>query len=190
MALISAQIRKGSTVLLPWHIVGGFSEGCTMLELFQSIKNGSIDLGTWVFPEKLRDLPITVSVGKSKTDAFDNVMANMNVVQTVSLFGHYVRFNLVEDKDQKRSTACEMPSESGTEDSGAESGKAKRNAFEVLISGARKLSLPEPYAADGDIVNNKRVLYNRVLQMLQKAGLGFTPTNFDQGKTLKLHLDH
>lgn len=112
MALISAQIRKGSTVLLPWHIVGGFSEGCTMLELFQSIKNGSIDLGTWVFPEKLRDLPITVSVGKSKTDAFDNVMANMNVVQTVSLFGHYVRFNLVEDKDQKRSTACEMPSES------------------------------------------------------------------------------
>lgn len=63
-------------------------------------------------------------------------------------------------------------------------GKAKRNAFEVLISGARKLSLPEPYAADGDIVNNKRVLYNRVLQMLQKAGLGFTPTNFDQGKTL------
>lgn len=82
-----------------------------MLELFQSIKNGSIDLGTWVFPEKLRDLPITVSVGKSKTDAFDNVMANMNVVQTVSLFGHYVRFNLVEDKDQKRSTACEMPSE-------------------------------------------------------------------------------
>lgn len=122
MALISAQIRKGSTVLLPWHIVGGFSEGCTMLELFQSIKNGSIDLGTSVFPEKLRDLPITVSVGKSKTDAFDNVMANMNVVQTVSLFGHYVRFNLVEDKDQKRSTACEMPSESGTEDSGAESG--------------------------------------------------------------------
>lgn len=79
-----------------------------MLELFQSIKNGSIDLGTWVFPEKLRDLPITVSVGKSKTEAFDNVMANMNVVQTVSLFGHYVRFNLVEDKDQKRSTACEM----------------------------------------------------------------------------------
>lgn len=63
-------------------------------------------------------------------------------------------------------------------------GKAKRNAFEVLISGARKLFLPEPYAADGDIVNNKRVLYNRVLQMLQKAGLGFTPTNFDQGKTL------
>lgn len=63
-------------------------------------------------------------------------------------------------------------------------GNAKKNAFEVLLSGARKLSLPEPHAVDGGIVNNKRVLYNRVPKMLQKAGLGFTPTNVDQGKTL------
>lgn len=42
-------------------------------------------------------------------------------------------------------------------------GKAKRNAFEVQPSGARKLSLHEPRALDGGIANNKQVLYNKVL---------------------------
>lgn len=55
-------------------------------------------------------------------------------------------------------------------------GKAKRNAFEVQPSGARKLSLHEPRALDGGIANNKQVLYNKVLEMLQD--LGFIQCNF------------
>lgn len=59
-------------------------------------------------------------------------------------------------------------------------GKARRNSFEVLLSGARKLSLQEPHALDGGIANNKRLLYNKFLEMLQKACLGFTQCNFEQ----------
>ena len=48
--------------------------------------------------------------------------------------------------------------------------------------GARKISFPDPYAEDGKVSNNKRVLYNKVIAMLDEAGLGFTPWSMDDGK--------
>lgn len=81
--------------------------------LYNSIRDGSLRLGTWTFPDKFGDMPLSVSVGKSKTDTFDNVMANMNLI---------MRFNLIEVKDDKKSTACsERPHEPGTEALDAES---------------------------------------------------------------------
>ena len=60
--------------------------------------------------------------------------------------------------------------------------RAKRNVNDVLLMGARKLVLPEPYAEDGKIVNNKRLVYNKILYMLGNAGLGFTPMTMNEGK--------
>lgn len=37
---ISVQIWKGAAVILQWHIVGGFFDARSMLELFNSIENG------------------------------------------------------------------------------------------------------------------------------------------------------
>lgn len=47
-------------------------------------------------------------------------------------------------------------------------GKAKKNAFEFLLSGARKLSLPEPHAVDEGIVNNIGVLNNIFLKCYKR----------------------
>jgi hypothetical protein len=53
--------------------------------------------------------------------------------------------------------------------------------FEILMSSGRKLSLPTPQAEDTQKQNNKIRLYNKVLQLLEKAGLGFTQQNMDNG---------
>ena len=49
------------------------------------------------------------------------------------------------------------------------------------MSSGRKLSLPTPQAEDTQKQNNKIRLYNKVLQLLEKAGLGFTQQNMDNG---------
>ena len=55
------------------------------------------------------------------------------------------------------------------------------NAFEVLKQASRKLSLPQPYPEDTKIAISKRTLYNRVLLVLQRAGLSFTADSMESG---------
>lgn len=43
--LVSLQIRAGSTVVLPWNVIVGFSDACTMSELYSAVTNGSF----WIF---------------------------------------------------------------------------------------------------------------------------------------------
>ena len=42
MSIVSVQIRHRCLPVLPWNIIGGFSEACTLLELFTAIKNGML----------------------------------------------------------------------------------------------------------------------------------------------------
>lgn len=57
-----------------------------------------------------------------------------------------------------------------------------KNINDVLLSNARKLQLPEPFSEDAKISNNKRVVYNKIIYLLENAGLGFTPMTLNEGK--------
>ena len=94
----------------------------------------------------------------SKTDFFDNVMLSVSVSVAVALFGGYLRFNLVEQSDNNNNSTVNVNDQSP-------SMQSKRSAFEVLMTSSRKTSLPEPYAEDTSIPNNKRLVFNRVLRM-------------------------
>ena len=52
MALVSVQISSGAVVHLPWNIVGEYNSSCTLGELYESIKTGSIPIDMWEFPSK------------------------------------------------------------------------------------------------------------------------------------------
>lgn len=56
--------------------------------------------------------------------------------------------------------------------------KFKKDAFKVLMSASKRLTLPSPHNED----NNKRIVYNKILQILEKAGLGFTVESLESGK--------
>nr|XP_022306505.1 uncharacterized protein LOC111112916 isoform X2 [Crassostrea virginica] len=186
MSVVSISIRHGSTVILPWTIIEGYSDGCTFLDLFEGVKSNRFDLGSWIFPEKLQNTKVCVSIGKTKTECDPAIITN-KVAVTIPVFGHYIRYSLSNDNESNSCTRmCSTTATSSSDDSVVgdpfDGNSAKRNVNDVLLMGARKLVLPEPYAEDGKIVNNKRLVYNKILYMLGNAGLGFTPMTMNEGK--------
>ena len=86
------------------------------------------------------------------------IMLSVSVSEAVALFGRYLRFNLVEQSDNNNNSTLNVNDQSP-------SMQSKRSAFEVLMISSRKTSLPEPYAEDTSIPNNKRLVFNKVLHM-------------------------
>ena len=86
------------------------------------------------------------------------IMLSVSVSEAVALFGRYLRFNLVEQSDNNNNSTLNVNDQSP-------SMQTKRSAFEVLMTSSRKTSLPEPYAEDTSIPNNKRLVFNKVLHM-------------------------
>ena len=156
-SLLSCQISVGATIILPWNVVGGYSTGASVGYLYTSICNGSVGTG-WELPAKYKDFSSKASIGRSKTDSFDNVMLSVSVSEAVALFGQYLRFNLVEQSDIYNNSTLNVDDQSP-------SMQSKCSAFEVLMTSSRKTSLPEPYAEDTSIPNNKRLVFNKVLHM-------------------------
>ena len=156
-SLLSCQITVGATIILPWNIVGGYSTGASVGDLYTSICNGSVWTG-WELPAKYKNFSVKASIGRSKTDSFDNVMLSVSVSEAVALFGRYQRFNLVEQSDNNNNSTLNVNDQSP-------SMQSKRSAFEVLMTSSRKTSLPEPYAEDTSIPNNKRLVFNKVIHM-------------------------
>ena len=149
-SLLWCQISVGATIILPWNIVGGYSTGASVGDLKTSICNGSVGTG-WELPAKYKDFSFKASIGRSKTDSFDNVMLSVSVSEVVALFGRYLSFNLVEQSDNNNNSTLNVNDQSP-------SMQSKRSAFEVLMTSSRKTSLPEPYAEDTSIPNNKRLV--------------------------------
>lgn len=185
MSVVSVCIRQGSTVILPWTIIEGYSEGCTFLQLYEGVKSDNFDLGSWTFPEKLRNAKVSVAIGKNKTECDPAIITN-KVASTIPVFGHYIRYSLTDNKINVDNESCppscsndQTSSSAGTQPN---NDTPKRNINDVLLMGARKLTLPEPYAEDSKITNNKRVVYNKILYMFGSAGLGFTPMTMNEGK--------
>ena len=82
---------------------GGYSTGASVGDLYTSICNGSVGTG-WELPAKYKDFSVKASIGRSKTDSFDNVMLSFSVSEAVALFGRYLRFNLVEQSDNNNNS--------------------------------------------------------------------------------------
>ena len=154
-SLLSCQISLWATIILPWNIVGGYSTGASVGDLYTSICNGSVGTG-WA--AKYKDFSVKASIGRSKTDSFDNVKLSVSVSEAVALFGRYLRFNLIEQSDNNNNSTLNVNDQSP-------SMQSKRSAFEVLMTSCRKTSLPEPYAEDTSIPINKRLVFNKVLHM-------------------------
>lgn len=87
-------------------------------------------------------------------------MPALRLAEVVSLFGRYIRFTLHPNKDESGMMSSEIPDKE----------KFKTDTFKVLMSASKRLTLPSPQNED----NNKRIVYNKILQILEKAGLGFT----------------
>ena len=121
--------------------------------------NGSVGTG-WELPAKYKDFSVKASIGRSKTDTFDNFMLSVSVSEAVALFGRYLSFNLVEQSDNNNSNTLNVDDQSP-------SMQSKRSAFEVLMTSSCKTSFPEPYAKDTSIPNNKRLVFNKVLHVWQ-----------------------
>ena len=85
-------------------------------------------------------------------------MLSVSVSEAVALFGRYLRFNLVEQSDNNNNSTLNVNDQSP-------SMQSKRSAFEVLMTSSHKTSLPEPYAEDTSIPNNKRLVFNKVVHM-------------------------
>lgn len=153
MSLLSAQIVNGTNIILPWSITGGFSESCTVGEFYDDLKSGKLNL-------KLSNSTCTTEVGRSKNDSFDRVMPVLRLAEEVSLFGRYIRFSLHLNEDESGMMSSKVPDKE----------KFKTDASQVLMNGSKRLTLPSPQNEE----NNKRIVYNKILQILEKAGLGFT----------------
>ena len=82
-SLLSCQISVGATIILPSNIVGGYSTGASVGDLYTSICNGSVGTG-WELPAKYKDFSVKASIGRSKTDSFDNVMLSVSVSEAAS----------------------------------------------------------------------------------------------------------
>ena len=95
------------------------------------ICNGSIGTG-WELPAKYKDVSVKASIGRSKTDSFDNVTLSVSVSEAVALFGRYLRFNLVEQSDNNNNSTLNVNDQSP-------SMQIKRSAFEVLMTSSRML---------------------------------------------------
>ena len=85
-------------------------------------------------------------------------MLSVSVSEAIALFGRYLRFNLVEQSDNNKDSTLNVNDQSP-------SMQSKRSAFEVLMTSSCKTSLPEPYAEDTSIPNNKRLVFNKVLHI-------------------------
>lgn len=109
MSLLSAQIVNGTNIILPWSIIGGFSDSCTVREFNDDLKSGKLDLSFFTFPEKLSNFTCTKEVGRSKNDSFDRVMPALRLAEVVSLFGRYIRFTLHPNKDESDMMSSEVP---------------------------------------------------------------------------------
>ena len=82
----------------------------------------------------------------------------MNVVQTTALFGHYIRFELSDENDVRTEKCHNIGDKEDHVDSQRPT-MGKRNAFQILLDGARKSTLPKPFDLNKKVVNNKIVLY-------------------------------
>ena len=166
MSLLSAQIVNGSSVILPWSIIGGYSENCSAVEFYEDLIRGRLDLTFFTFPEKLLNSSYSIEVGRSKTDSFDRVMPSLRLSDVVSVFGRNIRFILHPNNEEScaRSTIDV-------------NNKEKTDAFKVLMIASKRLTLPSPVTED----NNKRIVYNKVLKLLEKSGVGFTSESLESG---------
>ena len=159
----------------------GFSEACSLLELYTAIKNGTLGPSDFKFPDKMMDYHVSASIGRNKVESFDKVMMTMNVVQTTALFGHYIRFELSDSDDGEKAHGSQKDNQQDNGHSDNIHG-GKRNAFKVLLEGARKMTLPKPFDLDRKQTNNKQTVFNKILVILDRAQLGFTPECIDNGR--------
>ena len=94
MSLISIQILSGATVHLSWNIIGSYKKDCTIDELYNGIKSGSISIDFWYFPDKLSNHDVGTSIGCSKVDTFDIISVNTSLSEAISTFGRYNKLEL------------------------------------------------------------------------------------------------
>ena len=114
MSLVSVQITCGAIVVLPWNIIGGYSESSSLGELYEAIKDGTLKVDFWNMSPKYNDYLISTSIGRSKTDSFDNISANVSVLDATSTFGRYIMYKLhkPEPKNPESSSSCNIGSTS------------------------------------------------------------------------------
>ena len=113
MALVLVQISSRAVVQLPWNIIGEYNSSCTLGELYESIKTGSIPIDMWEFPSKFDRYLVSAAIGKSKTDTFDRISVNSRVSEAVAALGRCIRFELHKPDDNSNDNACTSTSQSG-----------------------------------------------------------------------------
>lgn len=79
-------------------------------------------------------------------------MPALRLVEVVSLLGRYIRFSLHPNEDESGMTSSKVPDKE----------KLKTDAFQVLMNGSKRLTLPSPQNEE----KNKRIVYNKILQIL------------------------
>ena len=157
-SLLSCQIICLGNNHPPIEYSGGYSTGASVGDLYTSICNGSVGSG-WELPAKYKDFSVKASIGRSiRTPLTMSSCLLVSRKLRVALFGRYLRFNLVEQSDNNNNSTLNVNDQSP-------SMQSKRTAFEVLMTSSRKTSIPEPYAEDTSIPNNKRLVFNKVLHM-------------------------
>lgn len=154
MSLLFAQIVNGTNIILPWSITGGFSESCTVGEFYDDLKSGKLNLSFFTFPEKLSNIPhVLQKLGAQKT-------IHLIVLCLYCVWLKKCLYSLHPNEDERGMMSSKVPDKE----------KFKTDASQVLMNGSKRLTLPSPQNEE----NNKRIVYNKILQILEKAGLGFT----------------
>ena len=75
-------------------MIGDYEKDCTIAELYNGIKSGSISINFWSFLDKLSNHDVGVSVGCSKVDTFDRISFNTSLSEAILTFGRYVKLEL------------------------------------------------------------------------------------------------
>ena len=121
---------------------------CTLLYAMEALEQA------WNYlPSTKTSLSKRQSEGQKRTP-LTMIMLSVSVSEAVALFGRYLRFNLVEQSDNNNNSTLNVIDQSP-------SMQSKRNSFEVIMTSSRKTSLPEPYAEDTSIPNNKRLVLTK-----------------------------
>ena len=97
------------------------------------------------------------------TTECDPAIITNKVAVKIPVFVHHIRYSLSDSNGSESNSCTRMCSTTSSSDDSVvkdpfNGNNLNRNVNDALFMSARKVVLPEPYAKDGKILNNKRLV--------------------------------
>ena len=162
MPLVSIQITSGTKVVRPWTIICGFSETCTLSQLWsEHVTLSSSEHGSWQgLPTEFSEYGIECFVGKTREGPFDPIFQSVVICEVVDLFGRFFQFNLCPTELQDTASMT------------TETENTTTDAFKLMMSKQTEITVP----TITETKNKKQIVFNKVCDVISQQKLGWNPS--------------